>query len=375
MGDPTLPLDNGAGLDSKDATADVEKDVPSLAKYIKSDACKNVYVMSNLARLNLPYPEAVFQISFFRSNPKPCPSPCILSTNRSDDSPVYVLAKELYPGKYRPTLAHSFIKLLADKDLLKICFTQNIDTLERRAGIPADKIVEAHGSFAGQRCIDCGMQYDNDKIKRDIQEGIVPQCEDCDGYVKPDIVFFRRVVLPDSFSRSVPQLRSADLLFILGTSLTVYPFASLANMVPSHCRRVLINLDEVGNLGEKENDFLLLGQCDDMVLKLAEELDWKEDLLNEWELTAASVERGGNRQNDNLGNEKAQINEVDEIVDKVAKSLTLSEDSDVQTTVQEELTSSAPQKGDDETTVDPPPSSMEGGNPASLESKETKDVT
>jgi NAD-dependent histone deacetylase SIR2 len=31
--------------------------------------------------------------------------------------------------------------------LLKL-FTQNIDCLEREAGVPADMIIEAHGSFA-----------------------------------------------------------------------------------------------------------------------------------------------------------------------------------------------------------------------------------
>ena len=84
---------------------------------------------ANLARLDLPHPEAVFDISFFRENPKP----------------FYVLAKELYPGKFYPTVAHAFIALLEEKYMLLKLFTQNIDCLERRAGVPDDKIVEAHG--------------------------------------------------------------------------------------------------------------------------------------------------------------------------------------------------------------------------------------
>lgn len=65
---------------------------------------------------------------------------------------VYTLAAELYPGYYRPTITHAFIRLLAEKGKLYTCFTQNIDTLERRAGVPVEKIFEAHGSFATQRC-------------------------------------------------------------------------------------------------------------------------------------------------------------------------------------------------------------------------------
>lgn len=89
---------------------------------------------ANLARLNLPNPEAVFDISYFRTNPKP----------------FYTLAQEMYPGKYRPTITHSFIYLLHRKGLLLKLFTQNIDCLEREAGVPSDMIIEAHGSFARQ---------------------------------------------------------------------------------------------------------------------------------------------------------------------------------------------------------------------------------
>ncbi len=103
---------------------------------------------------------------------------------------VYTLAQELYPGKFRPTITHSFIKLLATKSLLHTCFTQNIDTLERRAGIPAHKIIEAHGSFAKQRCIRCKIEFDDDMMKEHVLLGKVPKCETCGGYVKPDIVFF-----------------------------------------------------------------------------------------------------------------------------------------------------------------------------------------
>jgi len=84
---------------------------------------------ANLTRLNLPYAEAVFDINYFRKNP----------------NPFYVLAKELYPGQFYPTIAHAFIALLEEKYMLQMLFTQNIDCLERQAGVPAEKIVEAHG--------------------------------------------------------------------------------------------------------------------------------------------------------------------------------------------------------------------------------------
>lgn len=114
---------------------------------------------------------------------------------------VYTLAKELYPGRYRPTVTHSFIKVLHMHNLLHTCFTQNIDTLERRAGVPEKKIIEAHGSFATQRCIDCKRPYDDEKIKKAVINSAIPRCERCNGLVKPDIVFFGEAVCITRFNQ------------------------------------------------------------------------------------------------------------------------------------------------------------------------------
>jgi NAD+-dependent protein deacetylase SIR2 len=69
-----------------------------------------------------------------------------------------------------------------------------VDTLERRAGIPEDRIVEAHGSFATQRCINCKTEFDNEEMRQHIKEKRVPKCKGCKGLVKPDIVFFGEAV-------------------------------------------------------------------------------------------------------------------------------------------------------------------------------------
>ena len=78
---------------------------------------KGTGLYSNLAQYNIPYPEAIFDIDFFRLRPKP----------------FYTLAKELYPsGKYKPNVVHYFIRLLFEKQMLLRVYTQNIDGLERR---------------------------------------------------------------------------------------------------------------------------------------------------------------------------------------------------------------------------------------------------
>nr|OQO17648.1 hypothetical protein B0A51_15518 [Rachicladosporium sp. CCFEE 5018] len=219
---------------------------------------------ANLSRLNLPYAEAVFDIAYFRQNPEP----------------FYTLAAELYPGKFRPTLAHSFIRLLADKGLLLKLFTQNIDCLEREAGVPGDLIVEAHGSFAEQRCIECKLSYDKDEIRKHVAAKTIPRCPSCDGLVKPEIVFFGEQ-LPAAFfaNRMLPV--EADLVIVMGTSLTVQPFASLPQLAREDAVRVLINKEVVGGLGSRADDVVL----DDLEALWAETRLAREQEVNQTEFT------------------------------------------------------------------------------------------
>lgn len=272
----------------------------------------NTGLYANLAQLHLPYPEAVFDISFFRNDPLP----------------FYTLAHELYPGKYRPTISHSFVRLLSDKGLLLKLFTQNIDCLDREAGVPEDKIVEAHGSFAHNRCIECKSSFSDGLMRQAVSKRVVPHCltPQCNGLVKPDIVFFGEQ-LPEEFhqNRSLPG--SADLCIVMGTSLTVQPFASLPDFCSEGVPRVLINLERVGGLGSRPDDVLLLGDCDAGVRRLAAALGWEKDLETLWEGTnwekqIADVDRKvAHRDKDKLLDDK-----ITNLMREVDQSLKISDD-------------------------------------------------
>ncbi|KAJ5291180.1 NAD-dependent protein deacetylase hst2-1 [Penicillium angulare] len=268
------------------------RNIDAVAKYIKDYKVRNVVLMvgagistsagipdfrspdtglyANLAFLDLEEPEDVFDIGFFKENPKP----------------FYALARELYPGRYRPTIAHSFVKLLDNKGMLLKHFTQNIDCLERQAGVPGDKIIEAHGSFATQRCIECKTPFPDDKMHEHVEKGDVPRCleKECNGLVKPDIVFFGEA-LPAAFHQNRELPVQADLCIVMGTSLTVQPFASLPSMCVNGTPRVLINMDRVGGLGSRRDDVLILGDIDAGVRKFARALGWEEELESLWKKT------------------------------------------------------------------------------------------
>uniref|UniRef100_A0A1B0GML5 Deacetylase sirtuin-type domain-containing protein n=1 Tax=Phlebotomus papatasi TaxID=29031 RepID=A0A1B0GML5_PHLPP len=210
--------------------------------------------------------------------------------------PFFTLAKELYPGTFKPTPCHYFVKLLHDKGLLKRHYTQNIDTLERIAGIPGEKMVEAHGTFYTNHCLGCRKSFTMEWMKEEIFADRVPTCAECNGVVKPDIVFFGEN-LPDAFyTLPAKDFQDCDLLIIMGTSLEVHPFASLPDRVNDSCVRLLVNRELVGNrdsiwslfsrsagrmefgMPESRRDVAWLGDCDDGVQAIADRLGFGDEL-------------------------------------------------------------------------------------------------
>ncbi|XP_067317104.1 NAD-dependent protein deacetylase sirtuin-2-like isoform X1 [Anolis sagrei] len=280
-----------------------ELTLEGVSRYMLTDKCKNVVFMvgagistaagipdfrspgtglyANLQQYNLPYPEAIFEINYFKKHPEP----------------FFALARELYPGQFKPTVCHYFMRLLKEKGLLLRCYTQNIDTLERVAGLDHEDLVEAHGTFYTSHCISptCKKMYSLEWMKEKIFSSLIPKCEKCQSVVKPDIVFFGENLPSRFFSLMQSDFQNVDLLIIMGTSLQVQPFASLVARVPTNTPRLLINKEKTGEsdpfmslMGfgcgmdfESEKayrDVAWLGDCDDGCYALAELLGWKKEL-------------------------------------------------------------------------------------------------
>lgn len=286
-------------------------DLSGIAKYIL-DGAKNIIVMtgagisvsagipdfrtpgtglySKLESYNLPNPESIFTLDFFRENPQP----------------FYTLAKEIYPGLHCPTPTHYFLKLLADKGVLLRVFTQNIDSLERMAGLNPLKVVAAHGNFDTATCIDTGEKVDTEEVKESIllgEKGWTEMNDKYGGLVKPDIVFFGENLPERFFQYANEDFSKCDLLIVMGTSLKVQPFASLIDQVDKNVPRLLINREEVGayrsdddagffpyfyqisggfDFSKRKNcrDVALLRECDIGVRELVDELGWRDELEN-----------------------------------------------------------------------------------------------
>jgi NAD-dependent histone deacetylase SIR2 len=220
-----------------------------------------------LAPLKLPYPEAIFHINYFWHTPEP----------------FYAIAMARHPGNLKPTVTHTFLALLAKKNLLHFLFTQNIDGLEQDAGVPEDKVLSVHGNWKSQHCCKCKAHYPDELMKKAIGAGKVPYCleEGCGSAVKPDVVFFGQS-LPVEFEEREKEVLEADLMLVMGTSLKVAPCSRLPRSVREGVPRVLINQEKAGDIGSRDEDVCILETCDNSVRQLADALGWREDLETLW---------------------------------------------------------------------------------------------
>lgn len=70
----------------------------------------------------------------------------------------------------------------------------------------------------------------------------VPKCEKCGGIIKPDVVLYEESLDNGTITRAVQAIAEAEVLIIGGTSLAVYPAASLIDYF-SGKHLVVINRD------------------------------------------------------------------------------------------------------------------------------------
>nr|XP_018901147.1 PREDICTED: NAD-dependent protein deacetylase sirtuin-1 [Bemisia tabaci] len=222
---------------------------------------------------NLPDPQAMFDINYFRKDPRP----------------FFKFAREIYPGQFKPSPCHRFIKMLENRGKLLRNYTQNIDTLEKVAGI--NNIIECHGSFSTASCMNpnCSNKVTSEDIREDVFAQNIPMCQVCkdpSGVIKPDIVFFGEG-LPESFHSAMAEDKNVcDLLIVIGSSLKVRPVALIPNSLPSGVPQILINRERLPHL---TFDVELLGDGDVVVDTICRMLgeDFSEICWRETPCTAA----------------------------------------------------------------------------------------
>ncbi len=143
----------------------------------------------------------------------------------------------------QPSIIHTLLASLQQKQLLKRIITQNIDMLHQKAG--SNAVLELHGSPANNYCIQCRSFYSFEEMQNKINEYDVPRCDKCKSIIKPDITFFGELLKEDTLQSAFFEAEKADLCIVLGSSLVVYPAASVPDIAKkSGATLVVVNRDQ-----------------------------------------------------------------------------------------------------------------------------------
>lgn len=152
-------------------------------------------------------PETIISHSFFLEHPEEFYS--------------FYKDKMIYPDAV-PNAAHIKLAELERAGKVAAILTQNIDGLHQKAG--SKNVFELHGSVERNYCTKCGKSFDLSYIMH--IDG-VPHCDVCNGIIKPDVVLYEEPLDERVWEGAVSAIVKADTFIIGGTSLTVYPAASL----------------------------------------------------------------------------------------------------------------------------------------------------
>lgn len=188
-------------------------------------------------------PEQILSHSFFQNNPEE----------------FYKFYKEkLNCLEARPNICHKYLTKLEQTNKLKAIITQNIDGLHQKA--QSNNVLELHGTIYKNNCLTCHKSYKPEYI---FKSKNIPKCT-CGGIIKPKVTLYEETLDENIIKKAIDYISKSDLLIVAGTSLTVYPAASLIkyfqgkhliiinkNKTPSDNIANLVINDTLGNVFSK----------------------------------------------------------------------------------------------------------------------------
>jgi len=141
----------------------------------------------------------------------------------------------------KPNAAHVAIAELERMGRIKAVITQNIDALHQRAG--SRNVIEVHGTYKTATCMGCGKKYTFEELIRRVAAGKFLWC-DCRSFIKPDVVFFGEALPGEALSAAFDLSQRCDLMLVVGSSLVVYPIASVVDIARVRgAKIVMVNME------------------------------------------------------------------------------------------------------------------------------------
>ena len=127
----------------------------------------------------------------------------------------------------RPNAVHHAIVALERAGKVVSVVTQNVDGLHRRAGTSPALLVELHGTDLIVECQKCHAMSDPAPHFVRFKATRRPPCCACGGVLKSATISFGQSLRPTDLERATASALEADLVLALGSTLSVYPAASI----------------------------------------------------------------------------------------------------------------------------------------------------
>ncbi|HHZ85147.1 MAG TPA: NAD-dependent deacetylase [Gammaproteobacteria bacterium] len=143
--------------------------------------------------------------------------------------------------KAKPNIGHLAVAEIINKHESAYLITQNVDNLHQDAGVPDDKITEIHGNAHYATCLDCGIRYELNSIKKAFLENeTVPYCDSCGGIIKTATISFGQSMPEEGMQIAQRKTLGCDLFITIGTSLVVYPAAGFPKLAKEIGAKLII---------------------------------------------------------------------------------------------------------------------------------------
>jgi NAD-dependent deacetylase len=127
----------------------------------------------------------------------------------------------------RPNAVHDAVVALERAGKILAVVTQNVDGLHRRAGTSLKSLVELHGTDLLVECQTCHATSDPAPHFERFKANRCPPSCTCGGLLKPATISFGQSLRPVDLERAAAAAVKADLVLALGSTLSVYPAASI----------------------------------------------------------------------------------------------------------------------------------------------------
>ncbi len=148
---------------------------------------------------------------------------------------------ETEANQREPNAGHRALVALERAGQLDTLVTQNVDGLHQAAGSDPARVVEIHGTLREVECLACDERAPIARALDRVRAGEVdPACRSCGGILKSATISFGQGLVAEDLARAERAALACDLLLAVGTTLAVYPIASMVPVAKNAGARIVI---------------------------------------------------------------------------------------------------------------------------------------